>query len=133
MKKITTALFMACALMLCIGCKKNTYVPPATSANALLIVATYTAVKIEGSNINNATDWADITQAGAREVLTIKSDQTFISATSNPTTGATATPIIGKWYLSTDGNTLSYIGVQDYTIAELTSTRMVMVLKGPNK
>jgi len=135
MEKITSTLLMACALLLSVSCKKHSDTTPfqTTGISAPLITGTYTAVKIEGSNINNATDWADITKAGVREQLTIRPDNTFISATSNSATGATATPITGTWSLSADGNTLSYVGIQDYTIAALTTSSLVTVLKGPNK
>ena len=133
MRNITSCLFMVCVMLFSVSCDKGQTVSPNNDANAQLISATYTQEKIEGSH--DGVKWMDYTLLYTREVLALKPQNSYSSATLVLTTGSMDDAVNGTWVLSKDGNTLALSHgsfQQNYTIISLTPTTMVLYFQGFN-
>lgn len=139
MRNIFINLSIVCALLFSVGCGKNGIVPVSgSSANAQLIVGTYTADVVEGS-FDNA-NWHNYTLTGTRNVVTINANNTYTSATLTLATGVTSDVLTGTWALAADGKTISFqwgtgTGTgsnQPFTIVSLTATTMVVLFSDHN-
>lgn len=132
MKNIAIYLSLVGVMLFSVSCKDNAVLPNGDT-HAQLIAATYTQEKIEGSH--DGVKWMDYTLVGTREVLTLKPQSNYSSATLVLSTGAMGDVINGVWALSKDGNALvlSHGAFnQTYTIISLTPTTLVLSFQGGN-
>ena len=133
MKHIAICLSLVSVMLFSVSCGKDNAVSPNSDAHAQLIAATYTQEKIEGSH--DGVKWMDYTLVGTREVLSLKPQNSYSSATLVLSTGAMYDVVNGAWALSKDGNTLALSRGpfnQTYTIISLTPTTLVLSFQGGN-
>ena len=133
MRNIVLCLSLVGVMLFSVSCGKENALSPNGDAHAQLITATYTQEKIEGSH--DGVKWMDYTLVGTREVLALKPQNTYSSATLVLSTGAMDDVFNGTWALSKDGNTLALSWGsfnQSYTIISLTPTTLVLSFQGFN-
>jgi hypothetical protein len=135
MKNIAICLSMLCLVLFGAGCKTDPGVSPGGNGDAheKLIAAKYTEEKIEGSQ--DGVTWVNYSLLYTREVLTLKPQGAYSSATLTLTTGVVDDYFNGSWSLSPNGNSFKCVifsSSQDFTIISLTPTTMVVTFQGHN-